>query len=251
MHLQFHRSGRGIQRPLIAPSLQVAAAFGSFVAASAKELVGLRVQHRVQDFFNGAANHLAEMIFDPRFVHLDHLTHRFELLTLFQSMLLSASLKGAVVTVKSAKDCVRYPTRLWTVVPSCPLTDPVADSFPVSFVTWPGLSKTTLLTGSAGFIGFHFAQTLLAFGFRVHGFDGMIDFCDVTLKQRRHQILLQTSGFSAAEAMLEDDAALRACADDIQLDIITYLAAQRRVCYISPMSAICCTASGLTSAFMG
>ncbi|MEM1159740.1 MAG: NAD-dependent epimerase/dehydratase family protein [Pseudomonadota bacterium] len=88
-----------------------------------------------------------------------------------------------------------------------------------------------LLTGSAGFIGFHLAQLLLADGFRVHGFDGMTDYYDVTLKQRRHQILLQTPGFSATEAMLEDDAALQACADDLQPDIIVHLAAQAGVRY--------------------
>ena len=60
------------------------------------------------------------------------------------------------------------------------------------------------ITGTAGFIGFHLAKLLLAEGFRVHGYDGMTDYYDVTLKQRRHAILLQNEGFSATEAMLED-----------------------------------------------
>ncbi len=88
-----------------------------------------------------------------------------------------------------------------------------------------------LMTGSAGFIGFHLARHLLAEGFRVHGYDGMTDYYDVTLKQRRHQILLQTPAFSATEAMLEDDATLQSVADDFQPQIIIHLAAQAGVRY--------------------
>ena len=52
-----------------------------------------------------------------------------------------------------------------------------------------------LITGTAGFIGFHLARLLLAEGFRVHGYDGMTDYYDVTLKQRRHAMLpLQRKG---------------------------------------------------------
>lgn len=39
-----------------------------------------------------------------------------------------------------------------------------------------------LITGSAGFIGFHLARLLPTEGVRVHGFDGMRDYHDVTLK---------------------------------------------------------------------
>ena len=65
-----------------------------------------------------------------------------------------------------------------------------------------------LITGSAGFIGFHLARHLLAAGHRVHGFDGMTPYYDVALKRQRHAVLLQTPGFSATEAMLEDMATL-------------------------------------------
>ena len=56
-----------------------------------------------------------------------------------------------------------------------------------------------LVTGTAGFIGYHLARLLLAEGFRVHGLDGMTDYYDVRLKQRRHQMLLQHPNFSATE----------------------------------------------------
>ncbi len=54
-------------------------------------------------------------------------------------------------------------------------------------------SARVLVTGTAGFIGFHLAKLLFAEGFRVHGYDGMTDYYDVTLKQRRHAMLLQNS----------------------------------------------------------
>lgn len=63
-----------------------------------------------------------------------------------------------------------------------------------------------LITGTAGFIGFHLARLLLAEGVRVHGYDGMTDYYDVRLKQRRHAMLHQDPGFSATEGMLEDRA---------------------------------------------
>jgi UDP-glucuronate 4-epimerase len=88
-----------------------------------------------------------------------------------------------------------------------------------------------LITGSAGFIGFHLARLLLSEGMQVQGYDGMTDYYDVTLKQRRHQMLLQNPGFSATEAMLEDQAALDRTADAFAPDVIVHLAAQAGVRY--------------------
>lgn len=88
-----------------------------------------------------------------------------------------------------------------------------------------------LITGTAGFIGFHLAKLLLAEGFRVQGYDGMTDYYDVTLKQRRHAMLLQNPNFSAVEGMLEDQARFDALADDFQPDVIVHLAAQAGVRY--------------------
>ena len=88
-----------------------------------------------------------------------------------------------------------------------------------------------LITGTAGFIGFHLAKLLLGEGFRVHGYDAMTDYYDVRLKQRRHQMLLQMPGFSATEARLEDEKTLWQVADDFQPDVIVHLAAQAGVRY--------------------
>ncbi|MFL0355220.1 SDR family NAD(P)-dependent oxidoreductase [Erythrobacter sp. GH1-10] len=91
--------------------------------------------------------------------------------------------------------------------------------------------RTVLITGSAGFIGFHLAQLLLAEGFRVVGYDGLTDYYDVRLKERRHQMLLQNQHFTCTVGMLEDFEALREFAMAEQPDIIVHLAAQAGVRY--------------------
>ena len=91
--------------------------------------------------------------------------------------------------------------------------------------------KRVLITGTAGFIGFHLATLLLSEGFRIHGYDGMTDYYDVTLKHRRHGMLLQNPNFTATEGMLEDQAKLDSVADDFEPDVIIHLAAQAGVRY--------------------
>ena len=91
--------------------------------------------------------------------------------------------------------------------------------------------RTVLVTGTAGFIGFHLAQLLLEEGFRVVGFDGMTDYYDVRIKQRRHQMLLQHPHFSCTEGMLEDFETLHALAMAEKPDVIVHLAAQAGVRY--------------------
>lgn len=89
--------------------------------------------------------------------------------------------------------------------------------------------KRVLVTGSAGFIGFHLCRLLLQEGCRIHGLDGMTDYYDVLLKQRRHKMLLQNGDFSATELMLEDAEAVRASTEDFAPDVIVHLAAQAGV----------------------
>ena len=89
--------------------------------------------------------------------------------------------------------------------------------------------RKVLITGTAGFIGFHLARLLLEQGFRVQGFDGMSNYYDVRLKQRRHQILLQNPHFTALEARLEDRDALDRMADAFEPEVIVHLAAQAGV----------------------
>ncbi len=59
----------------------------------------------------------------------------------------------------------------------------------------------------------------------------MTDYYDVTLKQRRHQMLLQHPGFAATEGMLEDRELFDSTADAFAPDVIVHLAAQAGVRY--------------------
>lgn len=86
-----------------------------------------------------------------------------------------------------------------------------------------------LVTGSAGFIGYHLCARLLSDGFEVVGLDGMTDYYDVTLKQRRHQMLSQMPGFSCHEAMIEHDGVLLNLCEAHKPDVIVHLAAQAGV----------------------
>jgi UDP-glucuronate 4-epimerase len=88
-----------------------------------------------------------------------------------------------------------------------------------------------LITGTAGFIGFHLAKKLLDAGHFVVGFDGMTQYYDVALKEKRHSILARSNGFKAHIGQLEDMDALRKAADMAEPEVIIHLAAQAGVRY--------------------
>ncbi len=88
-----------------------------------------------------------------------------------------------------------------------------------------------LVTGAAGFIGFHVCRRLLADGHEVVGLDGLTDYYDVELKRDRLAILQATPGFTAQIQMLEDAEAMAALGERAKPDAVIHLAAQAGVRY--------------------
>ena len=88
-----------------------------------------------------------------------------------------------------------------------------------------------LVTGAAGFIGFHVAQKLLARGDQVVGLDNLNDYYDVNLKLARLAKIENLPGFTFAKMDLHDRPALEALFAQHNFDAVINLAAQAGVRY--------------------
>ncbi|MCR9068118.1 MAG: NAD-dependent epimerase/dehydratase family protein [Rhodobacteraceae bacterium] len=93
------------------------------------------------------------------------------------------------------------------------------------------MAGTALVTGSAGFIGYHLCQRLLADGWTVVGLDALTDYYDVRLKERRQAMLLQSPGFRAVTERIETPGVLQDLMADLKPDAVIHLAAQAGVRY--------------------
>ena len=91
------------------------------------------------------------------------------------------------------------------------------------------MGRKAFVTGSAGFIGYHLSQRLLADGWQVLGLDSISDYYDIRLKQRRHAMLSQSPGFRAIEGLLEAPGLVRGLVEEFRPDVIVHLAAQAGV----------------------
>ena len=92
-------------------------------------------------------------------------------------------------------------------------------------------TKTYLVTGAAGFIGFHLAKRLLAEGCSVIGLDNLNDYYDVELKKARLAILEEDSNFRFVFAHVEDRLAIERLFAENTIHIVIHLAAQAGVRY--------------------
>ena len=88
-----------------------------------------------------------------------------------------------------------------------------------------------LVTGAAGFIGFHLAQTLCAAGHHVYGIDNMNDYYDVTLKEARLRELQKHNSFEFLKSDLEDEKAMENVFATFKPEVVVSLAAQAGVRY--------------------
>jgi UDP-glucuronate 4-epimerase len=88
-----------------------------------------------------------------------------------------------------------------------------------------------LVTGAAGFIGFHVAQRLLSGGHAVIGLDSVNDYYDPKLKQARLEILKRQPNFTFAQLDLADRGATRALFARHRFRTVIHLAAQAGVRY--------------------
>lgn len=90
---------------------------------------------------------------------------------------------------------------------------------------------TVIVTGSAGFIGFHLCKSLLEGGMHVVGLDAMTDYYDVELKQERHAMLMKHARFSPVIGRVEDPSLVMDLFARERPSHVVHLAAQAGVRY--------------------
>ena len=91
--------------------------------------------------------------------------------------------------------------------------------------------KNVLVTGAAGFIGFHLSKRLLNAGYQVTGYDNLNPYYDVKLKESRLELLKKNDKFMLHEADLADLKSVEALFEEQNFDVVVNLAAQAGVRY--------------------
>ena len=93
------------------------------------------------------------------------------------------------------------------------------------------MSKKFLITGSAGFIGFHLSKLLLEKNYQIFGVDSLTDYYDKNLKLSRLKILKKYSKFTEIRKDINDYESLKKIFDNFKPDFVIHLAAQAGVRY--------------------
>lgn len=92
-------------------------------------------------------------------------------------------------------------------------------------------NKIYLITGGAGFIGFHLSKSLLGKGARVIGFDNLNDYYDVSLKEDRLAVLKKYDGYTFIKGDLSENADVFRLFQEYHPQIVVNLGAQAGVRY--------------------
>jgi UDP-glucuronate 4-epimerase len=110
-----------------------------------------------------------------------------------------------------------------------------------------------LVTGAAGFIGFHLSKHLLEEGMTVTGLDNLNSYYDVSLKEARLSILKEFCPFSFIKASLEDKEAIEQLFKGKSFDLVVHLAAQAGVRYSieNPHVYVSCNVMGFLNILEG
>jgi len=110
-----------------------------------------------------------------------------------------------------------------------------------------------LVTGAAGFIGFHLSKRLLARGDRVTGIDNLNDYYDPSLKEARLALLRKEAGFSFLRHDIADRAAMAGLFAGERFDCVVNLAAQAGVRYslVNPHAYVDANVTGFLNILEG
>ena len=92
-------------------------------------------------------------------------------------------------------------------------------------------ARPILITGTAGFIGFHLAERLLAAGRSVVGVDNFNDYYDVSLKEARQVKLMASPAFTGVRGDICDAKLVDGIFDEHGPTVVIHLAAQAGVRY--------------------
>ncbi len=91
--------------------------------------------------------------------------------------------------------------------------------------------KKALVTGAAGFIGFHLCRRLIDQGVKVTGIDNLSPYYDVGLKTDRLEIIQSAPNFSFVDLDIADRSGMQALFESNPFDVVVNLAAQAGVRY--------------------